>query len=295
MFFGIPSYSYFKNLGAGARPMGMGGAYTAVADDANAPFWNPSGLAQLEKHELTAMFSALYVGLDAKLYNEKTDQLGYHFICYAHPWSSGCFAISWSTFQSQIYDESIFCLSYGRILTESLYAGLNLKNMGWSVGENEFTRIDRDIPDHGVSIREYTIDLGGLYKFKDGLTLGFSAENLIPADVGLKVKERIPLNLRLGIAYKLDKVWYKDINLLPAMDIAYRSGEEANILTGCEAWLFDRLLGLRAGWNSTSITSGISCNFVNRLWEFQIDYAFTYPLKIQNTYGSHRMSLSVRF
>lgn len=29
----------------GTRPMGMGGAFTAVSDDANAPYWNPAGLA----------------------------------------------------------------------------------------------------------------------------------------------------------------------------------------------------------------------------------------------------------
>ncbi|MFA6431814.1 MAG: Tudor-knot domain-containing protein [Candidatus Margulisiibacteriota bacterium] len=29
----------------GARPMGMGGAFTAVANDANAAYWNPAGLA----------------------------------------------------------------------------------------------------------------------------------------------------------------------------------------------------------------------------------------------------------
>jgi len=29
----------------GARPLGLGGAFTAVADDANAPYWNPAGLA----------------------------------------------------------------------------------------------------------------------------------------------------------------------------------------------------------------------------------------------------------
>jgi len=29
----------------GARPMGMGGAYTALADDANAAYWNPAGFA----------------------------------------------------------------------------------------------------------------------------------------------------------------------------------------------------------------------------------------------------------
>ncbi len=32
-------------IGVGARPVAMGGAYTAVADDANALFWNPAGLA----------------------------------------------------------------------------------------------------------------------------------------------------------------------------------------------------------------------------------------------------------
>jgi len=35
----------FMRIGVGARPVGMGGAYTAVADDANALFWNPGGMA----------------------------------------------------------------------------------------------------------------------------------------------------------------------------------------------------------------------------------------------------------
>jgi hypothetical protein len=29
----------------GVRAAGMGGAFTAVADDGTAPFWNPAGLA----------------------------------------------------------------------------------------------------------------------------------------------------------------------------------------------------------------------------------------------------------
>ncbi len=37
--------STFMKIGVGARPVAMGGAYTAVADDANALFWNPAGLA----------------------------------------------------------------------------------------------------------------------------------------------------------------------------------------------------------------------------------------------------------
>ena len=40
-------------IGAGARALGMGGAFTAVADDATANTWNPAGMAQLERPELS--------------------------------------------------------------------------------------------------------------------------------------------------------------------------------------------------------------------------------------------------
>ncbi|MBI4698150.1 MAG: outer membrane protein transport protein [Nitrospirae bacterium] len=42
-------------VGSGARAVGMGGAFIAVADDATAASWNPAGLIQLEKPELSAV------------------------------------------------------------------------------------------------------------------------------------------------------------------------------------------------------------------------------------------------
>ena len=39
-------------MGIGARAMSMGGAFTAVADDASAVFWNPAGLAQLTDNQI---------------------------------------------------------------------------------------------------------------------------------------------------------------------------------------------------------------------------------------------------
>lgn len=39
-------------LGAGARALGMGGAFSAVADDATAVTWNPAGLTQCERPEV---------------------------------------------------------------------------------------------------------------------------------------------------------------------------------------------------------------------------------------------------
>lgn len=38
-------------IGAGARALGMGGAFVAIADDATANTWNPAGMTQLERPE----------------------------------------------------------------------------------------------------------------------------------------------------------------------------------------------------------------------------------------------------
>ena len=40
-------------VGSGARALGMGGAFIAVADDATAASWNPGGLIQLETPEIS--------------------------------------------------------------------------------------------------------------------------------------------------------------------------------------------------------------------------------------------------
>lgn len=70
----------FLDIGVGARGLGMGGAYTALADDANAIYWNPAGLAHLDKREVTASDAEL--GLGARL----------GFAGYAHPTSRGTLA-----------------------------------------------------------------------------------------------------------------------------------------------------------------------------------------------------------
>ena len=45
------------NLGMGARALGMGGAFVAVADDGSAIYYNPAGLAFVEDNNFTALFS----------------------------------------------------------------------------------------------------------------------------------------------------------------------------------------------------------------------------------------------
>jgi len=44
--------------GSGARAAGMGNAFIAVSDDGTAASWNPAGLSQLRRPELSVVFSA---------------------------------------------------------------------------------------------------------------------------------------------------------------------------------------------------------------------------------------------
>lgn len=74
----------FLTLGVGARPLAMGGAGTALSDDAYAPYWNPAGLGHLQRYEVSFMHSTLN-GEDA-----------YDFVSYVHPLKKwGTIGVSW--------------------------------------------------------------------------------------------------------------------------------------------------------------------------------------------------------
>lgn len=57
------SGAQFLKLGSGARAGGMADAFSAVADDANAVYYNPAGLAQLSGSQLGGAHTALFQGI----------------------------------------------------------------------------------------------------------------------------------------------------------------------------------------------------------------------------------------
>lgn len=60
---GITSSNFLK-LSQGARPAGMGEAFVAIADDVNAVYWNPAGLAQLTRNQVCLMHSVWLVDVN---------------------------------------------------------------------------------------------------------------------------------------------------------------------------------------------------------------------------------------
>ncbi|HEX7877861.1 MAG TPA: hypothetical protein VF720_00540, partial [Candidatus Eisenbacteria bacterium] len=60
VFMVTPAFAVREQVDMGARAIALGGAYSAVADDASAIYWNPAGLCQLGHQELVASHADLY-------------------------------------------------------------------------------------------------------------------------------------------------------------------------------------------------------------------------------------------
>jgi len=86
--------SSFNPVGSGARAIGMGGAFIAVADDATASSWNPGGLFQLQKPECSMVLYHFHRNEDISFGNqpEKSGEHGitesnYNFFSMAYPFN----------------------------------------------------------------------------------------------------------------------------------------------------------------------------------------------------------------
>ncbi|MBD3291133.1 hypothetical protein GF337_20165, partial [candidate division KSB1 bacterium] len=53
----------FIATGVGARALGMGGAFVAIAEDVTAGYWNPAGLTQINHAQISGMYAERFARL----------------------------------------------------------------------------------------------------------------------------------------------------------------------------------------------------------------------------------------
>ncbi|MCI0479944.1 outer membrane protein transport protein, partial [Candidatus Uhrbacteria bacterium] len=100
-------------VGSGARAAGMADAFIAIADDATAASWNPAGLVQLQRPEISIVgsfnalseefHSSVQPGLETSPYSDSLD-LNFLSVVYPLPFSIGTKNVTLSLSYQRKYD-----------------------------------------------------------------------------------------------------------------------------------------------------------------------------------------------
>jgi len=213
----------FLMIYPGSRAVGMGGAYTAISDDALAVYYNPAGMGMQEKRDVVLMHVEWLPALQPGMY--------YEYLGAVFPTEYGVFGGSINylttgemsavdddpTARWVTYDLAVN-LSYSYKLNQKLSLGGTGKFIysylapEWVVrsflGENQ-----------GGQGQSVALDLGVLYKPTKNTSLGFTLANIGPSISYIEngEKDPLPLTLRLGVKQTLFANQLND--LLLAADI----------------------------------------------------------------------------
>ncbi|MGB9598010.1 MAG: hypothetical protein ACPL7B_17120, partial [Candidatus Poribacteria bacterium] len=87
-------YPAFMDSYFGARSMAMGGAYTAISNDADGGLVNPAGLSMIDKRQITATTAILHIGLDDE------SLISQNIVGYAQKSDFGSIGTVWKRFNA---------------------------------------------------------------------------------------------------------------------------------------------------------------------------------------------------
>lgn len=279
----------FLNLPVGARAAAMGGAYTAVSEEASAVYWNPAGLVQIPK--LSAVFMrAQYL-----------EEINYQYAAYAHRidydsviagsvlltdiGSISNTDISGNTLGSFTPRDQVFTLAYSKAILEFSDKDIDV-SVGVSAKYIRSTIVE--------SVHSYAGDIGIMtYNFGDiPYRLAVTASNM---GGGLRYDQEsnpLPLTFKLGASINPFR------NMLLAADFVMPKQNKPSVRLGAELATAPNELTrfcIRAGLDSQKMSDGISgfsLGLGATLHFFSLDYAFT-PMGELGT--THRISLTFDF
>jgi hypothetical protein len=271
----------FLELPVGARAVALGGAGTALADDASALYWNPAGLAALERRD--ALFSHSELGETTRLdfggfaAPALGGVAGGAFTYLSHGSISGRDAMGRPTGSYGASDAAL-AGSYARKLGETS-AGVSLKYLRSHIAEAEAQSVAVDV---GVSAK------------RGEFTGAAALRNLGP---GLRFADQtndLPLAAAGGVAWKRS-------TLTLALDYEYRPRVGQNDAGAGAEWEAKPGVFLRGGYSTKGAigggsgldaAKGIAFGLGIKLGSFRVDYA----IKPTGELGrAHRFDVGARF
>ncbi len=256
----------FLNIDVGALAIGMGSAYVALANDATAMYWNPSGIAQLRNNEV--VFT----------HNKWIADISFNYAGIAVPLDFGTIGVN-ATFLTMDDMERTtidypmgngekfsagsyaFGLAYGRSLSDRFSIGFNFKyihefiynsaatGVAFDLG-TQFTtqfqglKIGMSISNFGTKMRMSGRDL--LVQFDSDPLISGNNENI---NAELKTESYdLPLLFRVGISIDLLK-GRSDSNLLLSVD-ALHPNDDVEYLNLGGSYIFHKMFSLSAGYKT---------------------------------------------
>jgi long-subunit fatty acid transport protein len=275
----------YLQLMVGARPMGMGGAFTGLADDVTAVFFNPAGISALAQREAMAMHGALsfdrnfnYLAAAVpRIRGESGWSLSYtrfsidgipetRVATNGTPLLNGDGTVTIFSLFDDV--EENFTLGYAWKLKDGLRIGINYRLL-----HQEMFR--KEANGQGV-------DVGLLYQATPDVRLGLTLRNMFEGVRWNETGHRddVPFIITAGAAVR----GWKDIIYL--VDVFEMEREGLGYRLGLEKWWAGHY-ALRAGVNDGDFTVGASAKYQS----FQFDYAFQ-----EQTLGDiNRLSLTYRW
>ena len=270
----------FLFLDANARGVALGGAYTALASDANALHYNPAGLGRAGGGQATFM------------HNQYFQDISQEYFAYASPWGWGAmlnyldFGGAQRTTISNpsgtgLGEANLTSLAagfgYGREILPGFSAGTGLKYIRESIA--------------GETGTGYALDLGLLYSPKalKGVSFGAAVQNMGSSVRFYEDTESLPLNLRAGAAYAFS---VKGLPVLLAVDAVKQLHEDAYACAGGEVVLAGKF-PVRLGYSGRNDDgSGITGGLGYARNSLGFDYAFE-PFKELG--ATHRFSVTYKW
>ncbi len=280
----------FLKIGVGARATGMGSAFTAVADDASAVFWNPAGISRLSGNvvsvnhavwptdiSLTQAAYVFNVGFMPGMFAVQAKSLylsDMERTTVFHPDGDGTFFDA---------GDSQFGLTYSRSLTDKFSAGIS--------GSFVHSGLD-DISDNVLAF-----DFGTLYDtgFKS-LRIGMSIQNIGGEFVYIENNRaaKVPTVFRVGASMTmLDS---GSNSLLMAGEFSHPPDNSERLNLGGEYSFKDFFFargGYNIGYDTEKLAAGLGVKFPSSLsTETRFDYSY---VDMSDLGGAHRFSLDIAF